>query len=425
VLVAVTAFAPDLDMPMYELLAGVRVIEGASFIAAPYCALSLAQLGAEVIRFDAIGGGPDFHRWPRLEGGDSFYWEGLNKSKKSIAINLSDPRGRELAVALITAPGDGAGLFVTNYPAEGFLAYERLAKLRPDLITARVMGRADGGNALDYTINCAVGLPLMTGSADRQDEPVNHVLPAWDLLAGSTAAMAVLAALRARTLSGQGQEIRVPLSDIAAATLGTLGQIAEVITSGQDRPKIGNDLFGAFGRDFKTADDKRLMLVAITARQWSGLVKALGISDAIASLEAELGLTFATDEGLRYQHRDRLNPIVSKAVEAEPESALTPRLDAAGACWGPYRRLSKALTEDPLFGSGNPLFSSVAHNSGHTYPTPGYPATFQGLDRCVPVRAPRLGENTEEVLSTVLSLPSQEIAALHDSGVVQSAGGRT
>jgi 2-methylfumaryl-CoA isomerase len=129
---------------MYRLLADMRVVEGAAFVAAPMCALHLAQLGAEVIRIDAIGGGPDFLRWPRAPGGGaSLYWEGLNKGKKSVALNLSSPEGRELAVALATAPGEGAGLFVTNYPVGGFLAHEKLAARRPDMITVRVMGWPD------------------------------------------------------------------------------------------------------------------------------------------------------------------------------------------------------------------------------------------------------------------------------------------
>jgi 2-methylfumaryl-CoA isomerase len=109
---------------MYRLLSNFRVVEGSSFVASPVCGLYLAQMGAEVIRFDMIGGGPDFHRWPVAPQGDSFYWEGLNKGKKSIAINLAKPEGRELAI--ITAPGERGGLFVTNYPVDGFLAHEAL-----------------------------------------------------------------------------------------------------------------------------------------------------------------------------------------------------------------------------------------------------------------------------------------------------------
>ena len=82
---------------MYDLLKGLRVVEGAAFVAGPTCALYLAQMGAEVIRFDAIGGGPDFRRWPIAPNGSSLYWESLNKGKKSVALNLTSPEGRELA----------------------------------------------------------------------------------------------------------------------------------------------------------------------------------------------------------------------------------------------------------------------------------------------------------------------------------------
>ena len=131
----------------------MRVIEGASFIAGPSCGLHLPQMGAEVIRFDDIAGGPDQRRWPVSPEGASFYWEGLNKGKKSVALDLSRPEGRELAMRLATAPGENGGLFVTNYPANGFLSHARLSALRADLITLRVMGWPDERAAVDYTVN--------------------------------------------------------------------------------------------------------------------------------------------------------------------------------------------------------------------------------------------------------------------------------
>ena len=211
---------------MYGLLNGLRVVEAASFIAVPSCALHMAQMGAEVIRIDQAGGGPDFRRWPLAPGGGpSLYWEGLNKGKKSVALDLSRPEGRELAAAIITAPSDKGGLFVTNYPVGGFLAYDRLAARRADLICLRVMGWPDGRPAVDYTVNSAAGLPLMTGPVDH-DGPVNHVLPAWDLLAGAYGAFCLLAAERARQKNGQGREIRLPLSDVAAAALDFVALIA-------------------------------------------------------------------------------------------------------------------------------------------------------------------------------------------------------
>lgn len=406
---------------MYTLLKGMRIVEGASFIAAPLCGLSLLQMGAEVIRFDAIGGGPDFRRWPLAGNGISFYWEGLNKGKKSVAIDLSRPEGRELAAALATAPGDDAGLFVTNYPASGFLSHELLSALREDLITVRVMGWADGRQAVDYTVNASVGLPLMTGPDELGDAPVNHVLPAWDLLTGAYAAFALMAAERHRRQTGKGQEVRLPLGDIAAATLGNLGMVAETGAARKDRGRMGNDLYGAFGRDFVTADGRRVMIVAITQRQWSGLVEALGIADRIAAIEAELGASFARDEGERFVHRDRLNPVVAEAVGARPFADLARAFEEKGVCFEAYRTLEEALSAGGLFSTANPVFAETAHPSGGSYLTPGAPVGLSGAERSAPPSAPRLGQHTDEVLATVLGLPEAEIGRLHDSGIVAGA----
>jgi 2-methylfumaryl-CoA isomerase len=105
--------------------------------------MTLAQLGAEVIRFDPIGGGLDYGRWPlTLDGKHSLFWAGLNKGKRSIAVDFRLPRGQELLTQLICAPGEGAGLFSTNFPAKGWLAYEALQAQRQDLIMVNLTGAA-------------------------------------------------------------------------------------------------------------------------------------------------------------------------------------------------------------------------------------------------------------------------------------------
>jgi 2-methylfumaryl-CoA isomerase len=401
---------------MYDLLQGLRVVEGAAFIAGPSCGLYLAQMGAEVIRFDAIGGGPDSRRWPVAANGASLSWEGLNKGKKSIAIDLRRPEGRDLALALATAPGDNAGLFLTNYPVRGFLSHDALKARREDIISLRVMGWADGSPGVDYTINAAVGLPAMTGPAD-DTRPVNHVLPAWDLLGGAYAAFALTSALLRRRMTGEGAEIRVPLSDLAAASLSHLGQVAEVLTQG-DRPRMGNDLFGAFGRDFATRDGKRIIAVAITPNQWTGLVKALEIAEPVAALEAELGAAFARDEGARFAHRARLFPLVEAAFAARDAASLSEAFDAAGVTWGPYRTLHEAVTKDARLFTGNPLFQTLAHPSGLSYPASGPAATLNDEARGEVRPAPRLGEHTDEILAEVLGLDSGAIGRLRDEGLV-------
>lgn len=372
-----------------------------------------------MIRFDDMRRSPDRGRWPVAANGHSLYWEGLNKGKKSIALDLSRPQGREIAVNLITAPGEGAGLFLTNYPTDGFLSHDRLVKQRPDLITLRIMGWSDGRTAVDYTVNPALGVPAMTGPASLGETPVNHVLPAWDLLAGAYAAAALLAAERHRRDTGVGQEVRVPLADVATTALGNLGQVAEVLVTGRDRPRMGNDLFGALGRDFLTQDQRRIMIVAITSRQWSSLVSVLNIQPAVSRIETELGVSFA-DEGARFTHREPLFTVIAAAVATRPYAELASSFDSAGVCWGPYRTLSQAVAEGALNETPG-LFNNVSHPSGYTYPTPGSAASFSGINRECATRAPRLGEHTEEILSGILGLNTTQIGRLLSEKIVQAA----
>jgi len=402
---------------MYGLLTGMRVVEAASFIAAPSCALHLAQMGAEVVRIDQIGGGPDFGRWPLApRDGRSLYWEGLNKGKKSIAIDLGRPEGRELAVQIITAPGPGAGLFVTNFPVGGFLAYDRLQTKRPDLVCLRLMGWGDGRPAMDYTVNAAIGIPAITGPVDA--DPVNHVLPAWDLIAGAYGAFCLVSAELKRRGGGGGCEIRLPLSDVGIASVGHLGWLAEAQLIGE-RERLGNELYGAFGRDFISADGKRLMVVAVTPKQWRGLVSMLEVGPDVAALEAELGVNFERDEGLRFIHRGRLYPLFAAAFARKHSDDLAAGFEAAGVTWAPFQTLREAVHADPHVSPANPMLAAVAHG-GDTYLTPGAAATIPQHVRGVPATAPALGRDSEAVLADILGLSSGEIGRLHDSGLVAS-----
>lgn len=398
---------------MYNLLNGLSVIEASSFVASPTAGLYLAQMGAEVIRVDQIGGGPDFRRWPVTEGNDSLYWENLNRAKKSVALDLGSLQGRELLQELVRKTGQ----FVTNFPAEGFLSHAKLTDGRADLITVRVMGWADGSPALDYTVNNSVGYPMMTGAGP---EPVNHVLPAWDLLTGAYAAFAMLAAVQKRAQTGVGLEVRIPLSDVAIGTVANLGGIAEVLYTGANRPRLGNAVYGLFGRDFVTADGVRTMIVVVTPRQWANLVTALHLESAIAAIEAERGVNFAKDDGLRFNHRDALYPLFEAAIGARTHADLTAAFDASGIVHSAYLTMLDAAN-DPALVANNPVFGAAANPSGFDYPAAGSFATVPQLDRQAPQSAPRNGANSEEVLAERLGLSSGMIAALIDAGTVGRA----
>ncbi len=396
---------------MSGILAGLRVTECAAFIACPYATMTLAQLGAEVIRIDALEGGLDYRRWPVTAAGRSLYWAGLNKGKKSVRIDIRTPAGQELAQAIIAAPGAGGGIFATNLPATGWLNYDALRARRDDLIMVAIVGNHDGSTALDYTVNCAAGFPVLTGPPGS-DAPVNHVLPAWDLLAGMTAATAILAADRHRGLQGAGQLIRIALSDVAFAVVGDLGYLAEWQINGTLRERHGNHIYGAFGHDFATADGRRLMVAAVSGGQWKALLRATGIGPALGEV---------TGEADRFAARERIVALLTPWFAARTLTQARADLDAQRVCWGPYQDVAQMLAEDPRVSPANPMFADVEHRDiGHTL-TARTPIDFGDVAAVPPASGPVLGQHTDEVLADVLGLASGAIGALHDSGTVAGA----
>ncbi len=401
---------------MAGILEGLRLVECAAFIAAPLGGMTLAQLGADVIRCDPPGGGLDHNRWPVTRSGKSLYWAGLNKGKRSVAVDTASPRGREIVSALATAPGPGAGLFVTNFPARGWLAYETLRKQRADLIMVNITGNPDGSSAVDYTVNCAAGFPLATGPVDHEGV-VNHLLPAWDAITGVTAAVGLLAAERHRSRTGEGQMIRLPLSDVAFAMAGNLGHIAEAQVNGEVRPRHGNALFGAFGRDFTTRDGKRIMVVAITTKQWQSLLEATGLAGEIAAVETRDGLDFLR-EGDRFLARDALFPLFEGWIGRHDLGDVATAFDRLAVCWGRYRDFGDMVANDPRCSPANPLFQLIDQPGIGRYLMPGSPLDFSAVGRLPPAPAPRLGQHTDEVLAGVLGLGARQIGELHDQKIV-------
>jgi len=400
------------------ILRGLRVVEGSAFVACPLAGMTLAQMGAEVIRFDPLPGGLDARRWPVTSEGRSLYWAGLNKGKRSLAVDTSRPEGRELVTRLITAPGPGNGLFLTNLPARGWMAHEALKARRPDLITVTLLGNRDGSSAVDYTVNCAVGFPFVTGpERPLGSGPVNHVLPAWDAMAGYQLALALLAAERHRRLTGEGQLVTLALADVAFALVGHLGYINEVEINKEERQPAGNHLFGAYGGDFESRDGRRLYLAAVTDRMWSELLRVTGLGGTVAALGARLGLDFAR-EGDRFRASAEISALVRPWCATRTLEELRAAFEGSGVCWGPYQTFGQMVAEDPRCSTANPLFSHVEQPGIGRCLTPGATPEFGAIPRRPPVPAPVLGEHTDEILSLELGMSAGEIGALRDAGVV-------
>ena len=367
-------------------LAGVRIVEISSFVAVPLAGMTLAQLGAEVVRIDPAGGAADYHRWPVTGAGDSIYWAGLNKGKRSMEVDMRSPDGQDLVQQLIAA----AGVFITNVTGRQWHSYETLRGLRPDLIQLEVVGRADGATGVDYTVNAATGFPLVTGPADHVG-PVNHVMPSWDVSCGLYAALSILAALRRRDASGVGSSIRLPLDDVALATAANLGFLTEVMVNGEQRPRLGNEIFGQYGRDFTSSDGASFMVVALTARHFRDLTELTGSTKAVAALAEKLAADF-TDEGQRYQHRDVLGDIFATWFGSHTAEEVGAGLAASSVLWERYRSFTEVVNSPRV--QNNPLFAPLEQDRIGRYLAPGLPMTVDGA-HLPAASAPLLGADNQ------------------------------
>jgi 2-methylfumaryl-CoA isomerase len=413
------------DAAMNRLLQDLRIVEISAFVAGPLGGMTLAQMGADVIRIDPIGGGIDFARWPVTGDGASLYWAGLNKAKRSLALALDKPEGREIARALVTAPGPGSGILLTNLPPLRGLDFASLKAARGDLIMLRLVGNRDGSAAVDYTVNAASGFPLVTGqqATEAGGMPVNHVLPAWDIAAGLYLATGLLAAERHRTRTGEGQEVVAALADIMLATVGNLGYIGDVEVNGHARPAIGNDLYGSFGRDFATSDGRRAMIIALTSRQWRALGQATGLAERLAMIGPMIGVDLDTEAG-RYEARDMIAALVARWCAARSLDDIRQAFAGTGVLWGEFQDFRQLVRGDPRCSAANPLFATVEQPGIGRYLMPGLPLDFGAAPRLPPRPAPVLGEHSDAVLAQVLGLSTAEIGRLHDNRIVAGPGGR-
>ena len=396
-------------------LAGVRIVEAASFVAGPSAGMALAQLGADVVRVDPPGGGSDALRWPLSTDGHSLFWASLNKGKRSIAVDHRRPEGREILLRLACAPGPEHGVFVDNMVGKHRLTYAELRACREDVIHVHLEGRRDGSPAVDYTINAEVGVPQMTGPEETR-APVNHVVPAWDLLTGMSVATHVIAALYRRAAIGVGAQVDLALADVALAGVGNMGWLAEAEAVGGPRRRHGNHMFGSFGTDFTTSDGRRVMVVALTEGQWKALESVTETRDVFTALAHALDADLTLERD-RYRLRETIAAVLRPWFEQRDFAAVTRLLTEAHVLWSPYLDMREAAQRARRE-------AVLAHEIDQPGIGPmlatGSPARW---DRTVqaPVPAPLIGADTEQVLLGDLGMSSHEYGRLVEAGVV--AGG--
>jgi 2-methylfumaryl-CoA isomerase len=379
--------------------------------------MTLAQLGADVIRVDPLGGAADYRRWPvSASTGASLYWTALNKGKRSVEIDLRSAEGRELVLALATGPGPDGGVVVDNNVGRPWLSYDALRTRRPDVVHLHIQGHADGRPAVDYTVNAAVGVPDLTGPVGVAD-PVNHVLPAWDLLTGMTAMTGLLAALHRRDRTEEGSYLEIALFDVALAGVASMGWLTEADERERDRPRHGNHVYGSFGVDFATSDGQRVMVVALTPRQWVALRSVTATEKVFSALEEALGVDLDLEED-RYRLRETIAAVLRPWFEARDMAEVSRELDAAQVLWSPYRTLRNAVSD--FRAAAAPSVLEEVEQPGIGSVISARSPLREGGSYGEAKPAPLLGQHTEEVLAEVLGLADHELTGLHDRRVISS-----
>jgi crotonobetainyl-CoA:carnitine CoA-transferase CaiB-like acyl-CoA transferase len=392
-------------------LEGVKVICVGQFYFAPYCTMLMARLGADVIKVEAPEGDPYRRLSPSGEYGDSVQFSFLNSGKRTIRLDLKHPEGQGVLRRL----ADQADVVVQNLSPgamERFgLGYEQLSATNPGLIMATGSGFGSfgpyaGEPAMDLTIQARTAVMSTTG---YEDGPPTRTGPSVvDFMAGTHILAAVLAALYQRTRTGRGQEVEVTLQDSIIPSLTS--NIAGLINSGGSIPERTGNRHGGLAvvpYNAYEAKDGWITVLCPTDGHWRrlcGLMNDPGSADPRFS-----------DMGGRCTHVEDVDAVVGRWTAAHTKLELADILKKANIPSAPVLTLPE-LIEDPHVAARGVL-RTVTDEQG-SFKTLGSPLFLSDSPMVEPTRTGALGRDTDAVLRDQLGMSDDEIARLHDLGVV-------
>ena len=384
-------------------LEGVRVVEFAHMVMGPSCGLVLADLGAEVIKIEPLKGDNTRH----LEHAGSGFFPVFNRNKKSIAVDLQHPEGNKLVLKLLLT----ADVLTENFRPGALdklgFSYARLKQAHPRLVYCSLKGFLHGPYehrpALDEVTQMMGGLAYMTGLPDR---PLRAGSSVVDIMGGTFAAVAILAALRARDSSGRGMQVTSALFESTAYLVAQ--HMAQFELTGEAPPpmSVKRPAWGVYDI-FETAGGGRLFIGVVTDTQWEVFCREF--NEELLGKDPRL-----KTNGQRVKERAWLIPRINQLTREHSQSELAAKLEAIGM---PFAPIAKPwdLLDDPHLNASGGLLETRAR--GKTLHVPALPVSLDG--RRLPKRAdpPRVGEHARELLAALGCSP-QEIESLRDRGIV-------
>jgi CoA:oxalate CoA-transferase len=393
-----------------EVLAGVRVIDFTTFLSGPSCSQVLADLGAEVIKIEPLDGDSSRRMPPYFVGDDSAYFLGINRSKKSVAIDLKDPDGQALARDLISDADVVIENFRPGVSARLGLNAADICRAQPALVWAAISGFGQTGPwkdrpAYDMVVQALSGAMSLTGEPGRP--AVRLGLPVGDIVAGLYAAIGIAAALARRAVTGRGGEIDVSMLDSLLALLSYQGVYTMVSGITPAPQGARHDSIPTY-RSFTAKDGRELVITANTERMWQALCRTLDLPQLVDSP------LFAT-AGDRLANREALWGMIEPAFLRRPAAEWVQLLEKDQVPAALIHNTSEAIADAEASGRNMILELRTAE---HAVRVMGNPIKFVGEPAAEPVYPPRLGEHTVEILSSLLRLDKDEIDGLLKRGVV-------
>ena len=386
-------------------LTGVRVVDLSRVLAGPYATMTLADLGADVVKIEHPAGGDETRTWgPPFAGGESAYFLSVNRGKRSVALDLKDPEGRDIALELCAR----ADVVIENFRPGGAarlgLDYEAVQARRPDVVYCTISGfgsREPGDRAgYDFTVQAESGLMAITGEPDG--EPVKVGVAIVDVLTGLNAATAILAALHRRDVTGEGDRVEVSLLDTAFAALVNVGTNA--LLTGEEPQRYGNAHPSIVPyQPFRAADG----WIAVAAAN-DGLYSKLCL--AIERPDLAVDERYATNE-LRVLNREPLLAELQSVFAGRAAEEWEGLLLASGVPAGSIRRVGEALR------AGQASTRLVDHPTAGAVELVGPPFELESAMLGASTPPPLLGQHTAEVLAE-LGIDDERLASLEERGVI-------
>ena len=384
-------------------LEGVRVLEFAHMVMGPSCGLVLADLGAEVIKIEP----PKGDNTRRLEHAGAGFFPVFNRNKKSLAVDLQHPEGREIVLKLLRT----ADVLTENFRPGALdrlgFSYQELKKENPRLIYCSLKGFLHGPYehrpALDEVTQMMGGLAYMTGLPDR---PLRAGASVVDIMGGTFAAVGILAALRRREATGRGGEVTSALFESTAYLVAQ--HMAQFELTGEAPPpmSVKRPAWGVYDI-FDTAGGGRLFVGVVTDTQWQMFCRDFGLED----LKSDERLK---TNGARVKERAWLIPRINELTKKHSQEALAARLEAIGLPFAPIAKPWDLLQDPHLNASGGLLETLIGAKTLHV---PALPLALDGRRPAKRFDPPRIGEHGRELLAGLGCSP-REIDGLRDRGIV-------